>query len=189
MLPLCKDPHQLVVTDCVQSTSEVHLTFSTNYLPPGFFVRLLTAFSKKSNVHIDFNGNHYSNAMRFVYGHPEQLLDELVLIQNKSSISIKAQRVLKRSYKCPLFVSSCHEVLLRSLPESVKEVEKWFPGIECSLAIRCESCSQSSHFVPLKSLPYKSSTPTLLCQGGRQIKLSPEQFWFCTEEVSILVAA
>ena len=183
MLPPCKNSP--LATDCIQSVNPIHLIFSTNYLPPGFFVRLATAFSKHKNFHIDFSDKLYSNAMKFHYGSPEFLLDNVTLTQRKSSISISIHRVHSREKGCPFFIKSCHEIL-QFLPESVKEVQNWFPGIEVNLAAQCEGsrCSDEDHFVPLPPLPCKSSTPTIPCQKSFSVKLTPAQFWFYTKEVN-----
>ena len=184
MLPPSKNPP--LATDCIQSVIPIHLIFSTNYLPPGFFVRLVTAFSKHKNFHVDFSDKLYSNTMKFHYGSPEYLLDNVTLTERKSSISIQIHRVHSRGKCCPFFITSCHEILRHVLPESVKEVQNWFPGIEVYLAAQCEGsrCPEADHFVRLPPLPCESSTPTIPCQKSFSVKLAPAQFWYYTKEVS-----
>ena len=179
MLPPCKNLP--LATDCIRSVNPIHLIFSTNYLPPGFFVRLVTAFSKHKNFHVDFSNKLYSNVMKLHYG-----LDNVTLTERKSSISIQIHRVHSRENGCRFFITTCHEILRHVLPESVKEVQNWFPGIEVSLAAQCKGsrCPEEDHFVPLPPLPCESSTQFIPCQKSFSVKLTPAQFWYYTKEVS-----
>ena len=182
MLPLCTD-HS--TTSCIRSTAPLHLVFSTNYLPPGFFTRLVAAMSTHPNLQIDFSGKLCRNAIKFHYGPPGQLLDKVSLTENKSSISIQVQRVSPRSHKCPLFVNTCHEIM-KLLPESFTKVKEWLPGIDVSFATPCTKCPNGEHLVRLPTLPCVESNPTVLCEAGVQVNLKPDQFWFYTKEVCVL---
>lgn len=181
MLRPCTAPK--LATGIKQSSDPLHLIFSTNYLPPGFFVRLVTAMSKFPKIHVTF-GSQYRNAITFHYGASEQLLDEVLLTEMKSSICVQLQRKIPRSYKSPIFIDSCHQII-RILTETFDEVLKWFPGIDVRFAVQCGKCDKRNHFIPLPSLPCASSNPTILCQKNNQVKLLPAQFWFYTQEVSI----
>ena len=180
MLPLCTDH---TTTSCIQSTAPLHLVFSTNYLPPGFFTRLVAAMSTHQNLQIDFSGKLYRNEIKFHYGPPGQLLDKVSLTENKSSISIQVQRVSPRSHKCPLFVNTCHEIM-KLLPESFAKVKEWLPGIDISFATPCTKCPNGEHLVHMPTLPCVDH-PTVRCQqAGVAVNLTPDQFWFYTKEVS-----
>ena len=182
MLPLCTDH---TTTSCIQSTAPLHLVFNTNYLTPGFFMRLVVAMSTHQNLQIDFSGKLYRNAIKLYYGPPGQLLDKVSLKENKSSISIQVQRVSPRSHKCPLFVNTCHEIM-RLLPESFTKVKEWLPGIDVSFATPCTKCPNGEHLVLLPTLPCVDR-PTVLCQAGIPVNLKPEQVWFYTQKVSLPV--
>ena len=180
MLPLCTEH---TTTSCIQSTTPLHLAFSTKYLPPGFFTRLVAAMSTHPHLQIDFSGKLYRNAIKFHYGPPGQLLDKVSLTQDKSSIYIQVQRVSSRSHKCPLFVNTCHEIL-KLLPESFEKVKEWLPGIDVSFASHCTKCLNGEHLVLLPKLPCVDSRPTVLCQAKVPVNLTPDQIWFYTQEVS-----
>ena len=183
MLPLCTDH---TTTSCIQSTAPLHLVFNTNYLPPGFFMRLVVAMSTHQNIQIDFSGKLYRNAIKLYYGPPGQLLDKVSLTENKSSISIQVQRVSPRSHKCPLFVNTCHEIM-RLLPESFTKVKEWLPGIDVSFTTPCTKCPNREHLVRLPTLPCVDR-PTVICQqAGVAVNLTPDQFWFYTQKVSLPV--
>lgn len=181
MLPLCTDH---TTTSCIQSTAPLHLVFSTNYLPPGFFTRLVAGMSTHPKLQIDFSGKLFSNAIKFHYGPPEQLLDKVSLTQYKSSICIQVQRVSPRLHKCPLFVDTCHEIM-KLLPESFEKVKEWLPGIDVSFASRCTKCPNGEHLVLLPTLPCVDPRRTVLCQAGVSVNLTPDQLWFYTQEVSV----
>ena len=105
----------------IKSSEPLHLIFTTNYLPPGFFVRIVTVMSRHPNIRINFKDKLYRDKITLHYGVPEHLLDEVLLIEKKSSICIQLRRIVKRPYESPSFMESCHQVI-QILTEAYGEV-------------------------------------------------------------------
>ena len=179
ILPLCTSPS---LDTPLQSSAPLHLVFNTNYLVPGYFPRLVTVLSKHPMLSVDFSSKLSRNAIRFHYGSPEQLLDRVLVTENKSSISIQVHRMTPRTYRCPPFDVSCHQ-LITILEESFPEVEQWLP-IKVNFASQCKGCATGEdHFVLLKQLPCEQLKPCVLCQNSKQVVLPPDQFWHYSKEV------
>ena len=187
MLPCCspsdRPPHSTMSS--VQSAAPLHLLFSTNYLPPGFFTRLAAVMSKHPKCEVDQTCKLYRNEIRFLFGSPEQQVDELTIIEQKRSVCIQMQRFSSREYSCPTFMTSCNQVF-QILRESFVEVKKWLPGIDVSFALACDNCPQNDHFIPLPSTP---SSRVLLCQRKVKTKLTPQhKLWYNIQQVQCVAS-
>ena len=72
-----------------QHTS-LHLIFNTHYTPPGFFVRLVAAFS--NNQTTSTKPTIYRNSVTFAYG--EDRLDEITFYESEESIQVDVIRLV-----------------------------------------------------------------------------------------------
>lgn len=180
MLPHCPEKK---ATSSAQSVAPLHLIFSTNYRPPGFFTRLAAVLSKNPKYQVD--SKIYRNEVKFVYGS----VDELTITEKKLSVCIQVQRTIPRSDSCPTFISTCHEIF-KNLQESFTQVKLWLPGIDVSFAVLCENlcekCTGKEHFIPLPILPIISSNTILRCQQNIPNVLTADQkFWLNIRQVSV----
>ena len=64
--------------------SPVHITFSTGYVPPGFFTRLATTVATQSNVKPNYE-NIYRNRIILSHGHP---FDDIILTDLHYAIQV-----------------------------------------------------------------------------------------------------
>ena len=169
----------------IQSAAPIHLIFSTNYLPPGFFPRFITVLSNYDKVTVDFKEKLYRNSVKFRYGHHNQQIDKVTASEEKSSVSVQIQRILSRPQKYALFPAICLE-LLQILTEACRKIkEEWFHGIDIGFAFECKACCERVHFIELK-FPISNSPDCLCCQKGESSVLTPEQrCWFDVNEVSL----
>ena len=97
MLPCISNKNLQPAIETIQSAAPIHLIFSTNYLPPGFFTRLITVLSKYENMTVDFKEKLYRNAVKFRYGHCQ--IDKVITTEEKSSVSVEVHRILTRPQK------------------------------------------------------------------------------------------
>ena len=179
-LPKVGDPHS---TSTAINSVPLHLVFSTNYLPPGFFTQLAAVMSKDPKCYLPVNEKIYRNQVQFLFGSPGQPLNRLFITEEKLSVRIDVQCIDSRTCKCPTFMSSCHDIL-EILQISASDIKKWLPGIDINFALKCEGCPQKDHFVVLPSSP-TTSNPSLICQKGNPTKLTVHQkFWFNIRQVS-----
>ena len=183
MLPRCPaSKASYSATSNFQSAVPLHLFFSTNYLPPGFFTRLVAVMSKHPKCHVDFN-NVYRNVVIFYYGSSGQLVDKVVIIEMKYSICIQVQRITPLDY--PTFINACND-LFETLKDSLNPVREWLPGTDVKFGLKCENCPQKDHFIHLPALPDFTPNPILLCQKNVPTMLNPDQkFWFNIHQVRL----
>jgi GTPase SAR1 family protein len=184
MLPYSKNRTPRPAIEVIQSAAPLHLIFSPNYLPPGFFSRLVTVSSRHKNFTVDFKEKLYSNEITFCYGHYKQGVDSVTATEEESSICIQVHRILQRPRKYPLFSDVCEEllVILQKAFETIKE--EWFPGVDVNFAFECKACEEKGHFIQFEStLDYFTSS--LPCQKGVPSVLTAEQkCWLQIDKVS-----
>ena len=179
--PKVDDPHS--TSTAINSAIPLHLVFSTNYLPPGFFTQLAAVMSRHPKCYLPLDKKMYQNQIQFLFGSPGQQLDRLFITEEKFSVKIDVQRIDSRKYKCPTFISSCHAIL-EIIQQSFTEIKKWLPGIGINFALKCEGCPQRDHFIILPE-DATISNPTLVCEKSVRIKLNIDQnFWLSIRQVS-----
>ena len=157
--------------------ASLHLIFSTDYLPPGFFVRFAALLSKNGNCEVLFD-QIYSHKISYEYGSRNQRIDQLVITEKIGSIQIDVERIMPREDQYSTLLSTCQE-LVKLLKSCSMEVLQWLPGISMDLAFQCAECGnhKPQHFVLLPSVPL-SSQPVLRCQLNQICRLnSTQKFW------------
>ncbi|XP_019858328.1 PREDICTED: uncharacterized protein LOC109586570 [Amphimedon queenslandica] len=131
--------------------SPVHITFSTGYVPPGFFTRLATAIATNSSVQLNFDNVYaapatpgfldrlatamklrskierksiYRNRVCFSYGHPS---DDFVLTDINEAIQADVLRYVPESRHLVPFKTVCQNIL-KLLKKCCDEVENTLYG-------------------------------------------------------------
>ena len=99
--------------------SPVHITFSTGYVPPGFFTRLATTVATDGKVELDFDNDYYRNRVCFFYGHSH---DDFVLTDISEAIQVDIRQYVPESCRLTPFEIVCQEIL-NLLEECCQEVE------------------------------------------------------------------
>ena len=158
----------------VNSPAPLHLVFSTNYLPPGFFTRFSAILSKNPKFEVLFDELCY-NKIRYAYGVEFERAEELTIFERVLSVQVNVEHINGNGYQ--EFFNSCREIL-EQIRLCSGEVLKWLPGIKMSAALQCHQCPEGpTHFTVL---PTSLSTqhPKLRCQRDRLTRLNPaEMFW------------
>ncbi|XP_019861742.1 PREDICTED: probable serine/threonine-protein kinase pats1, partial [Amphimedon queenslandica] len=109
--------------------SPVHITFSTGYVPPGFFTRLATAVATDANVKLNFDKDYaapdihskciYRNRVCFFYGRPS---DDFILTDVNTAIQVDVFRYVPESSHPVPFKAVCQQIL-ELLNECCQKVE------------------------------------------------------------------
>ena len=158
----------------VNSPAPLHLIFSTNYLPPGFFTRFSAILSKNTKFEVLFDEICY-NKIKYAYGMEYERAEEITIFERVLSVQVDVEHVNGNGYL--EFFNSCREIL-KHIRLYSDEVLKWLPGIKMSVAVQCHQCPKvPTHFI---TLPTSLSTqhPKLRCQRDRLTRLNPAQkFW------------
>ena len=160
----------------VYSPAPLHLVFSTNYLPPGFFTRFSAILSKIPMFEVLFDEICH-NKIRYAYGMEYERAEEITIYERVLSVQVDVEHVNGNDYQ--EFFYSCREIL-EQIRLCSDEVLKWLPGIKMKAALQCHKCPEvPTHFTVLPtSLSKQQKHPKLRCQRDRLTQLNPAQkFW------------
>ena len=80
----------------MKRSSPLHLTFATEYVPPGFFTCLATSLTSTVKCRPLFERGVFRNKMKFAYGDDGKRIDELTTLEQSSSVQISVVRTEKR---------------------------------------------------------------------------------------------
>ena len=156
----------------VKTSSPLHLTFSTQYVPPGFFTRLATTLTSESKCEPLFERGVYLNKITFAYDQ----IDEFTICEQSSSVQISVVRTQHRqSHKIMTIGNTCCAIM-ELIQKCSATVSQWLPSVEVKAAFLCEHCSDKNHFI---TIPHSAETGlNLRCKAGHSCNLTREkQYW------------
>ena len=161
-------------TEFVKKSSSLHLTFSTQCVPHGFFTRLATTLLKESKCHLLFTRGVFRNKMTFAYGEVDKI-DAFTMFEHSSSVQITVVRTVHRQLHIPTFRSVCHDIM-KLIQACSAIICRWLPSIEVEAVLCCQRCTDEDGFI---SLPPGATAQSLLrCQHGHISSLTREQqYW------------
>ena len=151
--------------------SSLHLTFSTQYVPPGFFTRLATTLTRESKCQLQFKQGVFRNMITFAYGE----IDEFTIFEHSSSVQITVVRTKYRQRHIPTFGSVCRDIM-KVIQTCSAIIHQWLPSINIEETFLCEKCPDKNHFIPI---PNNAITDSLLhCSIGHRCSPTREQqYW------------
>jgi len=161
--------------------SSLHLIFSTQYVPPGFFTRLATALTREPKCRPLFERSVFRDKMTFAYGEGKvDKIDEFTILELPSSVQITVVRTQHRQLHIPTFRNTCHAIL-KLVQACSATIYHWLPSVNVEVAFFCEHCRAEecpvkNHFIPI---PPDSTTDSVLhCQADRMCSPRKEQqYW------------
>uniref|UniRef100_A0A1X7THT0 COR domain-containing protein n=1 Tax=Amphimedon queenslandica TaxID=400682 RepID=A0A1X7THT0_AMPQE len=170
----------------VARATNLHITFSTDFVPPGFFTRFITSFAKASLCKICFEASPgvFRNRIMFKYGNPDinevTVTDLCGTIQVSVERYIDAQNVTAFSNTCQelkkLLEKCCNEVdeALASQCNSSKKIE-----LERRFCYECTACDKYElHFISTAS-GQTADLPLHCKKKKKQRRPTPEEsYWF-----------
>ena len=163
----------------VKMSSPLHLRFSTQYVPPGFFTRLATALTKESKCELLFERGIYRDKMTFAYGEVDKI-DEFTIIEHTSSVQVTVVRTDYRQLHIPRFGSVCCDIM-KLIQACFATIRQWLPLVNVEVTFFCEQCREKeypvkNHFI---SIPSGSTTDSVLrCQAAQNCRpTKDQQYW------------
>ena len=161
-------------TKFVKKSSPLHLTFSTQYVPPGFFARLATTLSKESECHLLFIRGTFRDKLTFAYGRTDRI-DEFTITEGSSSVQVIVVRTEHRRPHIPAFGSVCRDIM-KLIQACSATIHEWLPFIRVKVAFRCEKCPVKDHFI---YIPTDATARSILsCEHAQNSCLTTEQqYW------------
>ena len=158
----------------VKTSSPLHLTFSTQYVPPGFFTRLATALTREPKCDPLFEHGVFRNKITFRYGEIGKRIDELMILEQSSSVQIKVVRTQHRQSHMT-FQNTCFDII-SLIKECSVTVCQWLPSVEVEAAFLCEHCPDKNHFIIIP--PGATTNTDMYCKAGHHCNLTKEkQYW------------
>ena len=153
----------------VKKSSPLHLTFSTQYVPPGFFTRLATTLSGKPKCEPLFERGFCRNKITFAYDQ----IDEFTICEQSSSVQINVVRIQHcQSHKIMTFGNTCCDI--KELIQACSTiVSQWVPSIEVKPSFLCEQCPD---FI---TIPHGADTGlNVYCKAHHHCNFTREkQYW------------
>ena len=162
----------------VKASSPLHLIFSTQYVPPGFFTRLATALTREPKCEPLFERGIFRDKMTFAYGEREvDKIDELTIHELSSGVQITVVRTEHRQPHIPTFSNTCRGIL-KLIQACFATIHHWLPLINVRIAFFCERCREEeypvkNHFIPIP--PSSMTTSVLRCQAAHNCNPTKEQ--------------
>ena len=156
-------------TTVVKKSSPLHLTFSTKYVPPGFFTRLATTLTREPKCEPLFEQGVFRNKVTFVYDH----IDELTICEQSSSVQINVVRIqYRKPHKNMTFGNTCCDII-ELIQACSAIVGQWLPSVEVEAAFLCEQCPD---FI---TIPCGADTGLIVyCKARHHCNLTREkQYW------------
>ena len=153
----------------MKMSSPLHLIFSTQYVPPGFFTRLATTLTKEPKCEPLFLHNLYRNKITFAYDQ----IDTFTICEQSSSVQINVVRIQHRqSNKIMTFGNTCCAIM-ELIQACFAVVSQWLPTVEVNAAFRCEQCPD---FI---TIPCGADTDlNVYCKTRHHCNLTKEkQYW------------
>ena len=185
VLPACPEDQLDTMKGVILHAAPLHLCFNTQYVPPGFFTRLITSLANEQKCDVIFTDGVYCDRITMFYGDPSYKIDEVTISRLSSSIQLKVARTKCRPLQCSPFSIACLSVF-SLVNKCIGDVLEWFPGIEVSYAFICEHCPKEQnldqkHFIPI---PTNSTTQAVLrCEKLQYPQLTQHhQFWLTVSE-------
>ena len=173
--------------------SPVHITFSTGYVPPGFFTRLVTAVATNANVKLKVTHSKveiksiYRNRVCFSYGHPS---DDFVLTDINEVIQVDVLRYVPDNIHPVPFKTVCQRALklAKKCCHQVEDTLYGYHGHHIAQSLsrnvcyvcECESFSSSkAHYIKVNTGKQTCSDPVYCdkIESARSLT-QRESMWF-----------
>ena len=184
VLPLAPLPISPATFRYVQRATPLHITFSTEFVHPGFFTRLATSLIQSLKWKILFDdGGVYRNQL--IYSFEDSLDDNVVFIAMSHAIQID---VLRHSSAGVLPLNKVCRDILHSVKECVEKVSEVLGSQSVKTKFKlicwsemCRSQSKPPHYLIIN--PHHTQDVQLCCEelgrkGGRRDPLPEEACWF-----------
>ena len=123
VLPLFTGDLSSPVSAIVRATP-LHITFSTRFVPPGYFTRFVTTMASFKACQLHFRYGIHRNLVSFKFGDGRKY-DDIIFIELPHAIQVDISRSVPDSHEYTSFNKTCQDLLV-VLDESCKEVDGCF---------------------------------------------------------------
>ena len=158
--------------EAVRKASTLHVVFKMDYVPPGFFVRIVAQMTGNKQYMPLLDKVVYRDSITFQYN----VIDRVTIVESLHSIEFKVCRVSKRTPSYNRFAESCVSLRTELFKMCNEVILQWLPSVEFDFAFKCTCSKHTKHFAILK--PDSSQDTTLFCMYDKEYKVSQQdKFW------------
>ena len=154
----------------LKEAATLHIKFNTEYVPPGFFVRLAAHLTDSKKCKPLFEVGTHRNCINFSYNE----IDRVTISESLSgaSIQVDMMRVAKRTPLLDRFADSCL-AFRNELSTICNEVQRWMPSIKFYFAFKCScSATEVEHFALIDGTMHQLSS--VCCHNDRECEIKSE---------------
>ena len=154
----------------LKEAATLHIRFNTEYVPPGFFVRLAAHLTDSKKCKVLFEVGTHRNCINFSYNE----IDRVTISESLSgeSIQVDMMRVAKRTPLLNRFADSCL-TFRNELSTMCNEVQHWLPSIKLHFAFKCScSATEVEHFALIDNTVHRLSN--VCCHNDRECEIKSE---------------
>ena len=193
-----------VSSDYRQRATPLHLTFRTEFVPPGFFTRFITTIAKSPLCEITFDKGVYRNRISIEFGDPP--IDEVNFSELPHAIQVDVRRYAPESDGLDKFTHICQK-LCSFVKEVAKEVDKCLfandgndndvddKGVsgkvfkEIRFVCAAPDCRSTSDYHYLKHKKGQTCDLYIRCENSdKHREILPEEgFWFLDKSTALKV--
>ena len=189
VLPLFTGDQASPINAILRATP-LHITFSTRFVPPGYFTRFVTTMASFKACQLHFENGIYRNLVAFKFGDGKKY-DDITFTELPGAVQVDIIRNFPDSPEYTSFNKTCQDLFIL-LEESCKEVDECFHQSSTSNSIyrkfqflcKLVECSSTANIHYLKDTDeIQTQSDPCSCEGkkkqGMFRKLTEEEaYWF-----------
>ena len=176
--------------NAIVRATPLHITFSTKFVPPGYFTRFVTTMASFMACQLNFENGIYRNLVSFKFGDGKKY-DDILFTELPHAIEVDISRNVPDSHEYTSFNKTCQDLLV-VLDESCQEVDECFHQTSPSSSIHrkfqflCKSgdCSSAADVHYLKDTDeIQTQSDPCSCEGKKKQGMfrnltKEEAYWF-----------
>ena len=110
--------------DAIVRATPLHITFSTRFVPPGYFTRFVTTMASFKACQLHFKNGIYRNLVSFKFGDGKKY-DDIIFTELPHAVQVNISRNVPDSHEYTSFNVICQNLLIL-LERSCQEVDECF---------------------------------------------------------------
>ena len=185
--------------DAIVRAAPLHITFSTKFVPPGYFTRLVTTIASFKACQLHFKYGIYRNFVSFKFGDGKKY-DDIIFTELPHAVQVNISRNVPDSHEYTSFNMICQNLLVL-LERSCQEVDKCYQtssshvkstDIDRQFQFLCESdecdSTANAHYL-IDTEESQTQFDHCSCEENDVLrKLTKEEaYWFPAEQQSVKV--
>ena len=128
--------------DSILRATPLHITFSTKFVPPGYFTRFVTTMASSKDCQLCFKNGIYRNLVSFKF----MKYNNITFTELRDAVQVDMSRNIPENQDYLSFSTTCNDLLI-VLEESCKEVDECFHQSSLSDDIKSTAIHRKFQFL------------------------------------------